>query len=153
LAIDAAEIVGAQGRLFADPQKINAFQTAAQARANEATVADAMTADLASAAADAPAFFFHLGDVAYYFGEAQYYYDQFYDPYRAYDRPIFAIPGNYDGAVFGTRPKTPLTLGEYTLVAAPLVEFGFLTLIVDMAAQPATLAISFDLAASSRWTA
>jgi hypothetical protein len=297
--------------------KINAFQTAAQARTNEATVADAMTADLMAAGADAPAFFFHLGDVVYYFGEAQYYNDQFYDPYRAYDRPIFAIPGNHDGAVFGAQvpsleafvrnfcsaslthspdagglvrsamtqpgvyfaldapfvtiiglytnvlegpgvissqggkypigddqltfltdeltrlkplrtageravviachhppasvdskhggttglandidtacrnaglwpdvvlsghahlyqrftrtvagrqipyivagsggfaattpqtgiPKTPLTLGEYTLVAAPLVEFGFLTLTVDMAAKPATLAVSFD---------
>ncbi len=46
-----------------------------------------------------PAFFFHLGDVIYNFGEADYYYDQFYEPFRGYDRPIFAIPGNHDGAV------------------------------------------------------
>jgi hypothetical protein len=55
----------------------------------------------------APSFFFHLGDVVYQFGEGQYYYDQFYDPFRAYDRPIFAIPGNHDGMVFGQAPNVP----------------------------------------------
>jgi hypothetical protein len=58
-----------------------------------------------------PAFFFHLGDVIYNFGEADYYYDQFYEPFRAYDRPIFAIPGNHDGAVTytngGPQPDVP----------------------------------------------
>jgi predicted phosphodiesterase len=64
----------------------------------EARVADAMTAELAAASgAKAPAFFFHLGDLVYSFGEPQYYYDQFYEPFRAYDAPIFAIPGNHDG--------------------------------------------------------
>jgi predicted phosphodiesterase len=42
-------------------------------------------------------FLFHLGDVVYSFGEHQYYYDQFYEPFRGYDAPIFAIPGNHDG--------------------------------------------------------
>jgi Calcineurin-like phosphoesterase len=65
---------------------------------HEGSVADAMAADL-KAATNVPAFFFHLGDVIYNFGEAEYYYDQFYEPFRAYDRPIFAIPGNHDGAV------------------------------------------------------
>jgi Calcineurin-like phosphoesterase len=46
-----------------------------------------------------PSFLYHLGDVVYSFGEAQYYYDQFYDPYREYPAPIFAIPGNHDGMV------------------------------------------------------
>ena len=63
------------------------------------SVADMMAADVQSGGTDAPSFFFHLGDVIYYFGESQYYYDQFYEPYRAYDRPIFAIPGNHDGMV------------------------------------------------------
>ena len=63
-----------------------------------AGVADAMAADLKAAAApDAPAFLFHLGDVVYNFGEHQYYYDQFYEPFRGYDAPIVAIPGNHDG--------------------------------------------------------
>jgi hypothetical protein len=73
----------------------------------EGSVADAMVADLG--APDAPAFLFHLGDVIYNFGEAQYYYDQFYEPFREYDRPIFAIPGNHDGICqYGADPTTPL---------------------------------------------
>lgn len=59
-------------------------------------VADAMAADTANGAS----FFYHLGDVVYYFGQEQYYFEQFYDPYRDYNAPIFAIPGNHDGAVF-----------------------------------------------------
>ncbi len=58
-------------------------------------VADALASDTAGAA-----FLYHLGDVVYYFGQEQYYFEQFYDPYRDYDAPIFAIPGNHDGAVF-----------------------------------------------------
>ena len=53
-----------------------------------------------------PSFFFHLGDVIYSFGESQYYYDQFYDPYRNYPAPIFAIAGNHDGML---APKTSAT--------------------------------------------
>jgi hypothetical protein len=48
---------------------------------------------------DKPSFFFHLGDVIYSFGEAQYYYDQFYEPYRDYPAPILALAGNHDGMV------------------------------------------------------
>ena len=59
-------------------------------------VADAMAKDTASGAS----FFYHLGDVVYYFGQEQYYFEQFYDPYRDYGGPIFAIPGNHDGAVY-----------------------------------------------------
>jgi DNA repair exonuclease SbcCD nuclease subunit len=59
--------------------------------------------------------FFHLGDVIYYFGEDQYYYEQFYDPFRGYDRPIFAIPGNHDGMVYGdsSTSKAPPTLEAF----------------------------------------
>jgi hypothetical protein len=46
-----------------------------------------------------PSFCYNLGDVIYSFGEAEYYYDQFYDPYRDYPAPIFAIAGNHDGMV------------------------------------------------------
>src|SRR5260370_19019277 len=46
--------------------------------------------------ADAPAFFYHLGDVVYYYGDAAEYYPQFYDAYIHYTTPIFAIPGNHD---------------------------------------------------------
>ena len=47
-----------------------------------------------------PAFFYHLGDVVYFYGEAKQYYSQFYDPAAHYPAPIFAIPGNHDGDVF-----------------------------------------------------
>ncbi len=85
--------------------KVDQTQTMARALANEASVADTMTADLSLA--DPPEFFFHLGDVIYNFGEGQYYYDQFYEPFRGYDRPIFAIPGNHDGMVFGPGTDVP----------------------------------------------
>jgi hypothetical protein len=69
-------------------------------------VGDAMTADRGNKtyATGLPAFFFHLGDVVYYFGQEQYYPEQFYDPYRNYDAPIFAIPGNHDGVMFKKEP-------------------------------------------------
>ncbi len=81
--------------------KVNQQQAAVTAIAHEAAVADAMAQEVAANRPDAPVFLFHLGDVIYYFGEGQYYYDQFYEPFRGYDRPIFPIPGNHDGMVFG----------------------------------------------------
>jgi Calcineurin-like phosphoesterase len=86
--------------------KVSATQSAPTAIAHEAGVADAMAADVQSGGLAGPAFFFNLGDVVYNFGEAQYYYDQFYEPFRDYDRPIFAIPGNHDGMVFGATSAT-----------------------------------------------
>lgn len=69
-------------------------------------VADVMSDDLTgkSYARGLPAFLFHLGDVVYFFGQERYYYDQFYDPYRDYAGPIFAIPGNHDGVLFQGEP-------------------------------------------------
>ena len=65
------------------------------------SVADKMVADFSETdAANVPSFFFHLGDVVYSFGEAKYYYDQFYEPFREYAAPILAIPGNHDGVVY-----------------------------------------------------
>jgi len=67
----------------------------------QSLVADKMVTDFDEAnAADVPSFFFHLGDVVYYFGEGTYYYDQFYEPYRHYRAPILAIAGNHDGVVY-----------------------------------------------------
>jgi hypothetical protein len=74
-------------------------------------VADQLTADCLTAdAANRPAFLYHLGDVVYDFGESSYYYDQFYDPYRNYPAPIFAVPGNHDSFVVPGTPagSTPL---------------------------------------------
>ncbi len=76
--------------------------------ATQSLVADKMVADYTEAnPISVPSFFYHLGDVVYSFGEARYYYDQFYEPYRDYPAPIFAIPGNHDGLVFnGDREQT-----------------------------------------------
>jgi Calcineurin-like phosphoesterase len=87
--------------------KSGPHQSGATSLAEQAAVADAMTSDVQSGGPKGPAFFFHLGDVIYNFGEGQYYYDQFYEPYREYDRPIFAIPGNHDGMVFGPSSSAP----------------------------------------------
>ena len=80
---------------------------------NEISVADQVTNDCRTAdAANRPAFLFHLGDVVYDFGQSQYYYDQFYEPYRNYPGPIFAIPGNHDSFIVPKTPpsQTPLTI-------------------------------------------
>jgi len=67
---------------------------------DEDLVTDKLVSDFNEADPKAvPSFCYHLGDVVYSFGEAQYYYDQFYDPYRDYPAPVFAIPGNHDGMV------------------------------------------------------
>ncbi|MEI9932357.1 MAG: metallophosphoesterase [Rhizomicrobium sp.] len=48
---------------------------------------------------EVPQFHFLLGDIVYSFGEVEYYYDQFYEPYRDYPAPILAAAGNHDGMV------------------------------------------------------
>jgi Calcineurin-like phosphoesterase len=63
-------------------------------------VADKMVSDFdESHPKEVPQFNLLLGDIVYSFGEAQYYYDQFYDPYRDYPAPILAAAGNHDGMV------------------------------------------------------
>jgi hypothetical protein len=75
----------------------------------QSLVADKMVTDFTEEnPADVPSFFFHLGDVVYYFGEGSYYYDQFYEPYRDYPAPIIAIPGNHDGVVYAKDPAPTL---------------------------------------------
>jgi acid phosphatase type 7 len=51
-------------------------------------------------------FLYHLGDVVYYRGETDSYFDQFYDAYEHYPAPIFAIPGNHDGQVGSSQPRS-----------------------------------------------
>jgi hypothetical protein len=60
-------------------------------------VADAMAEDLQGQELDRPQFFYHLGDVVYFNGEHDQYYEQFYEPYGKYSAPIVSIPGNHDG--------------------------------------------------------
>jgi hypothetical protein len=122
--------------------KSGPHQSAAVSVAEEAAVADAMAADVQNGGANGPAFFFHLGDVVYNFGEDQYYYDQFYEPFREYDRPIFAIPGNHDGMVFGpgtTAPQFPSLAAFLTnfCAAAPGPSPDALTITRSLMTQPA----------------
>jgi hypothetical protein len=87
----------------------------------ENTVADKMLADFTGEApAQVPQFFYNLGDIVYSFGEHKYYYDQFYDAYRNYPRPIFAIPGNHDGIVL---PPPAGTGDDSTSLSAFLANF------------------------------
>lgn len=73
-------------------------------------VADAMATDTSNGVA----FWYHLGDIVYYFGQDQYYFEQFYDPYRNYNAPIFAIPGNHDAVTFkGSEPSLEGFLGNF----------------------------------------
>lgn len=62
-------------------------------------VAMKMEEQVRAGGAAAPSFFYHLGDVLYYYGEMSVASDQFYEPYMHYPAPIFAIPGNHDGDI------------------------------------------------------
>jgi len=90
---------------------------------HELGVADQLTMDChTSDKRNRPSFLFHLGDVVYDFGESQYYYDQFYDPFRNYPLPIFAVPGNHDSFVTpGTKKgEEPLTTFSRNFCASKL---------------------------------
>jgi hypothetical protein len=81
---------------------------------DEILVSDRITEDCQSSPADdRPAFLYLLGDLIYDFGEAQYYYDQFYEPYRDYPAPIFAIPGNHDSFVIPGTPPSEAPLDTF----------------------------------------
>jgi hypothetical protein len=83
---------------------------------SEEAVAEKMGADFRDAdPAGLPAFAFLLGDIVYSFGESQYYYDQFYEPFRDYPAPILAVAGNHDGM--------PSPLGDAKTLAAFLENF------------------------------
>jgi hypothetical protein len=63
-------------------------------------VADKMVSDFGDPdPREIPQFCLLLGDIVYSFGEPQYYYDQFYDPYRNYHAPVLAAAGNHDGMI------------------------------------------------------
>jgi acid phosphatase type 7 len=79
----------------------------------EQLVADAMEQDFAPTGDEAPSFFYILGDVIYYYGEAANYYPQFYEPYLHYPAPIFAIPGNHDGDLATPQPQNVSSLEAF----------------------------------------
>ncbi len=73
-----------------EPQKL-------VARGMEESLKGVQLAPSLRGAAMSPAFCYHVGDVVYYNGEVDKYYDQYYEPYETYPLPIMAIPGNHDG--------------------------------------------------------
>jgi hypothetical protein len=63
-------------------------------------VTDKMIGDFNEAAPkETPQFCLLLGDIVYSFGELEYYFDQFYEPYRNYHAPILAAAGNHDAMI------------------------------------------------------
>jgi hypothetical protein len=63
-------------------------------------VTDKMVGDFnETRAEEMPQFALLLGDIVYNFGETEYYYDQFYEPYRNYHAPVLAVAGNHDGMI------------------------------------------------------
>ena len=83
------------------------------ARLEASKVVVAMSEDIQRGGPEGPAFCFLLGDVVLHFGEGKYYYEQFYEPFRNYHRPVFAVPGNHDGMVFGGGADAPPSLDAF----------------------------------------
>jgi hypothetical protein len=65
---------------------------------------------------DVPLFFYHLGDVVYYYGEEGNYHDQYFEPYIHYPAPILAIAGNHDGDIDPSNPNPPASLAAFVEV-------------------------------------
>ncbi len=64
-------------------------------------------------------FAYIAGDVVYNNGEPAHYAEQFYAPYRDYDRPILAIPGNHDGGLDPAAGDYPSLAGFVANFCAP----------------------------------
>ncbi len=86
----------------------------------ETLVTDKLVSDFGEAdPREVPQFCLFLGDIVYSFGEAQYYYDQFYEPYRNYAAPILAAAGNHDGMVSPLTHARSLAAFEDNFCADP----------------------------------
>ena len=83
---DVLDAIGAAGKIVfhsvgdTGAAKVNRSQNVATAIGQEGHVADAMVADI-TRGPNPPAFFFHLGDVIYNFGEAPILLRPIYDPF------------------------------------------------------------------------
>jgi hypothetical protein len=60
-------------------------------------------------------------------------------PYVVAGSGGFAVTGPVGGL-----PNAPITLGEYTLVRQPIIDFGYLTITVDMSKKTSYLSITFN---------
>ena len=87
-------------------------------------VTDKMVADFDEAhPMEVPQFALLLGDIVYSFGEPEYYYDQFYEPYRNYHAPILAAAGNHDGMISPLAHATSLAAYMRNFCADPAKGF------------------------------
>jgi hypothetical protein len=87
-------------------------------------VADKMVGDFDETdPRETPKFLLLLGDVVYNFGEKEYYYDQFYEPYRNYHAPVFAAAGNHDGMVSPLAHARSLDAYQRNFCADPVQGF------------------------------
>jgi Calcineurin-like phosphoesterase len=90
----------------------------------ENEVTDKMVADFTETdPREIPQFALLLGDVVYNFGETEYYYDQFYEPYRNYQAPVLAAAGNHDGMISPLAHETSLTAYLRNFCADPASGF------------------------------
>jgi hypothetical protein len=88
-------------------------------------VADKMVGDFDETdPREVPQFLLLLGDVVYNFGEPEYYYDQFYEPYRNYHAPVFAAAGNHDGMISPLAHAKSLEAFERNFCADPAYGFA-----------------------------
>ena len=86
----------------------------------ENEVTSKMTADFNEAdPKEVPQFALLLGDIVYNFGETEYYYDQFYEPYRNYHAPVLAAAGNHDGMISPLAHTRSLTAYLHNFCADP----------------------------------
>jgi hypothetical protein len=111
---DVTEIINKNQRIVFHAIGDSGATSAGKKYGYELSVADHVTNDCrTSPEADRPAFLFHLGDIVYDFGEPEYYYDQFYEPFRNYPAPIFAIPGNHDSFLVPGTPTDKQALNTF----------------------------------------
>jgi predicted phosphodiesterase len=99
--LDLAEIIGAKAVAAIKKAGKLSFHTVGDSGGIKQpefqdNVAAAMERDF-EALKPAPSFFYHLGDIVYFYGQRALYYEQFYEPYMYYPAPIVAIAGNHDG--------------------------------------------------------
>ena len=71
-----------------------------------------------------PAYFYHLGDVVYFFGQADGYANQFYQAYQYYPPHILAIPGNHDGAIDPSNPSATSLAAFVNNFCAPMARLN-----------------------------
>jgi predicted phosphodiesterase len=134
----AVNTITANGKIVFHAVGDTGAMTSTKFAADEIPVADMMAKDVDAADPKSQAaFFFHLGDVIYQFGDdASFYYEQFYEAYRAYNAPIFAIPGNHDGMTHLANEQPLIPYLNNFCAAAPKPSPDAQGLVRDTMTQP-----------------